>query len=205
MGIRHWLRVSPREQVTTSITGCPRELKRLLLIGGESVVSCDIAYAHHCFLPALIGARISYFREKHGSGADVGHYETELEQLIEFLGDGDYYSKWCRDTEDPVERQEKKLLLTMILNWPNAKCEGNGLYRRMRRAFPLTFRICEDIKRNDHRNLSKSLQYYTAKASTARFSMRRLQGIAAIPDVDAIICPERHKETVVCTDRTARL
>ena len=158
-GNKHWLRVSPREQVTTSITGCPRELKRLLLIGGEPVVSCDIAYAHHCFLPALIGARISYLRETHGSGADVCHYQAELEQLIEFLGEGDYYSKWCRDTEDPVERQEKKLLLTMILNWPNARCEGNGLYRRMRRAFPLTFRICEDIKRNDHRNLCKSLQY----------------------------------------------
>ena len=42
-GNRHWLRVSPREQVTTSVTGCPRELKRLLLIGGEPVVSCDIA------------------------------------------------------------------------------------------------------------------------------------------------------------------
>ena len=95
-GIKHWLRVSPRQQVTTSVTGCPRELKRLLLIGGEPVVSCDIAHAHHCFLPALIGARISYFREKHGSGADVCRYKAELEQLIEFLGDGDYYSKWCR-------------------------------------------------------------------------------------------------------------
>ena len=83
-GINHWLRVSPREQVTTSVTGCPRELKRLLFVNGEPVVFCDIAHAHHCFLPALIGARISYLRERHGSGADVGHYEAELERLIEF-------------------------------------------------------------------------------------------------------------------------
>ena len=116
--------------------------------------------------------------------------------MIEFLGDGDYYSKWCRDTEDPVEREEKKLLLTMILNWPNAKCDGNALYRGMRRAFPLAFRICEDIKRNDHRNLSKSLQYCTAKAINAALFEAQHLGIAAIPDVDAIICPKRHKETV---------
>ena len=195
-GNRHWLRINPREQVTTSVTGCPRELKRLLLIGEESVVSCDIAYAHHCFLPALLGARISHFREAHSSAANIGHYEAELKRLIEFLGEGDYYSKWCRDTEDPVERQEKKRLLNIILNWPNAKCEGNGLYQRMRRAFPLTFKVCEHIKRRDHRNLSKSLQFYTAKAINGALLEAQARGIAAIPDVDALICQARHKETV---------
>ena len=84
----------------------------------------------------------------------------------------------------------------MILNWPNARCEGNGLYRRIRRAFPLVFRICEDIKRNDHRNLCKSLQYCTAKVINGALLEAQAKGIVAIPDVDAIICPERHKETV---------
>jgi hypothetical protein len=195
-GIKHWLRVSPREQVTTSITGCPRELKQLLLIGGESAVFCDIAYDHHCFLSALLRARISYLREKHGSGADVCRYQAELEQLTEFLSDGDYYSKFCRDIHDPVEREEKKLLLTMILNWPNIKCERNALYRRLRTLFPLTFKICEDIKRKDYRNLSKSLQHYTAKAINGALLEAQAKGVVAIPDVDAIICPKRHKETV---------
>ena len=77
----------------------------------------------------------------------------------------------------------------MILNWPNAKCEGNALYRRMRQAFPITYRICEDIKRKDHRNLSKSLQYCTAKAINGALLEAQAKGIAAIPDVDAIICP----------------
>ena len=100
------------------------------------------------------------------------------------------------DKEDPVERQEKKFLLTMILNWPNAKCEGNALYRRMRQAFPLTFGICEAIKRKDHRNISKSLQYFTAKAINGALLAAQTQGIAAIPEVDAILCSSRHKETV---------
>ncbi len=128
-GVKHKLRISPRGQVTTSVTGCPREMKAFLLLDGEPVVFCDIAHAHHCFLPAILGARIEYLREKYGPEANTGHYEAELKRLIEFLGDGDYYSKWCRNTEDPVEREEKKLLLTMILNWQNAKCEGNALYR----------------------------------------------------------------------------
>ena len=70
----------------------------------------------------------------------------------------------------------RKLLLTMILNWPNAKCEGNGLYRRMRRLFRSTFRICEDIKRKDHRDISKSLQYYTAKAINGALLDAQAQG-----------------------------
>jgi hypothetical protein len=143
---------------------------------GEPVVFCDISHAHHCFLPALLGGRIDHHRQKHGSAADIGHYETELTELITFLSGGDYYAKWCRDAADPVEREEKKLLVTMILNWPNARCEGNALYRRMRRAFPLTFKICEAIKRNDHRNLCKSLQYCTARSSTAHFLKPRLSG-----------------------------
>ena len=98
--------------------------------------------------------------------------------------------------QDPVEREEKKFLLTMILNWPNAKCEGNGLYRRLRGVFPLTFKICEDIKRKDHRNLSKSLQHYTAKAINRALLEAQARGIAAIPDVDAIVCQQRHRKVV---------
>ena len=195
-GVKHKLRISPRGQVTTSVTGCPREMKVFLLLNGEPVVFCDIAHAHHCFLPAILGARIEYLREKYGPEANTGNYEAELKRLIEFLGDGDYYSKWCRNTEDPVEREEKKLLLTMILNWQNVKCESNALFRRMRRRFPLTFKICEDIKRKDHRNLSKSLQHYTAKAINRALLEAQARGIAAIPDVDAIVCQQRHGKVV---------
>lgn len=65
-GVKHKLRISPRGQVTTSITGCPREMKGFLLLDGEPVVFCDIAHAHHCFLPAILGARIEYLREEYG-------------------------------------------------------------------------------------------------------------------------------------------
>ena len=192
----HWVKINPRGQVTTSITGCPREMKLHLLLDGEAIALCDVACCHHNFLPTLVGDRIAHLRKAHGSLAEVGHYEAELKRLVDFLSDGDYYRKWCVNSEDDDEREEKKFLLTMILNWPNAKCEGNALYRRMRRAFPLTFRICEDIKRNDHRNISKLLQHLTAKAINGALLEAQAKGIVAIPDVDAIICPKRHKETV---------
>ena len=195
-GAVHWVRVSPRGQITTSVAGCPKMLKAQLLIDGEPAVSCDVSHAHHCFLPALIRDRIGYLR-KHSPRAFLGHYEAELRRLVEYLSEGDYYRKWCVDPADDAEREEKKGLVNVLLNLPNAKCEANGLYRRMHAAFPLTFRVCEDIKRQDHRNISKSLQYYTGEAINGALVTAQAQGIAAIPDVDALICQVSHKE-VVC-------
>ena len=53
-GVEHKVRVSPRGQVTTSLTGCPREMKPFLLLVGKPVAFCDISHAHHCFLPTLL-------------------------------------------------------------------------------------------------------------------------------------------------------
>ena len=106
-GGAHWVRVSPRGQITTSVSGCPKMLKAQLLIDGEQAVSCDISHAHHCFLPALIHDRISYLR-KQWPRAVVKHYESELGRLVQFLSDGDYYRKWCANPTDNGERNEKK-------------------------------------------------------------------------------------------------
>ena len=193
---KHRVTVSPTGQITTSISGCPRELKKFLLIDGEPVVSCDISHAHHCFLPRLLADRIQYLRKQHASEVEVSEIEAERISLIYFLSDGDYYAKWCRDPKSKTQRKEKKTLLNMLLNWPNLKCEGNKLYRYMRRRFPITFGICEVIKAKDHRNMSKSLQHYTAEAINGALLKAQALGIPAIPDVDAIICPKRHRETV---------
>jgi hypothetical protein len=67
----------------------------------------------------------------------------------------------------------------------------------MRHQFPLTFAVGEDIKRTDHRNISKLLQNLTAKAINDALLETQAKGIPAIPDVDSIICPTRHKK-VVC-------
>jgi hypothetical protein len=192
----HRIRQSPRGQITTSISSCPKILKKLLVLDGEQTVPCDISHAHHCFLARILGDRISYFQQEHGASAKTANHEKERIRLIAFLSEGDYYRKWCVNPNDDAERKEKKLLVNMILNWRNDKCAGNGLYKRMRRNFPFTFQVIEDIKRKDHRNISKHTQSYTAKAICGALLDVQGKGIAAIPDVDAIICPQRHREAV---------
>ena len=197
-GGSHLFRISPREQITTSVTGCPRELKPLLLLDGEPTVSCDISHAHFCFLPTLLGERIDHRREKNEpySSTGLADYEAELQRLIDLLSSSDFYARWCINPDDPTERKQKKQLLNVLLNSPTAKCEQNALYRRIRVEFPCTIGVIEDIKRKDHRNVSKPLQHRTAKAINGALLQAQEMGIAAIPDVDAIICQAPHKELV---------
>jgi hypothetical protein len=67
----------------------------------------------------------------------------------------------------------------------------------MRAELPCTISVIEAIKRESHRNVSKPLQHLTAKAVNDALFEAQAKGIPAIPDVDAIICPTRHKE-VIC-------
>ncbi len=73
----HTARISTRGQITTSISVCPRELKPLLQIDGESVALCDISHAHHCFLPRILGERIDYLRT-HANSSTIAAHEAEL-------------------------------------------------------------------------------------------------------------------------------
>jgi hypothetical protein len=59
-----------------------------------------------------------------------------------------------------------------------------------------TFRIVEDIKRNDHRNLSKQLHRFTADAIAEALLEVQREGIAAIRYIDALICQEEDRERV---------
>ncbi|GEM_PF-6812400 len=75
-------------------------------------------------------------------------------------------------------------------------CVESGDYRWLRQRFPCVFQVIEDIKRNDHRNISKPLQHFTAAAINSALIEAQKRGIIAIPEVDAIICQEQHKDTV---------
>ena len=72
----------------------------------------------------------------------------------------------------------------MMLNWPNPKAERNRLYRWMRATFPLTFGIIEDLKRDNHRIISRKLQNFTAQTINTALIKAQEQGIPAIPDVE---------------------
>jgi hypothetical protein len=182
-------------QISTNLSQCPKELKGELLLDGERVALCDISHAHHCFLPLLARDRGDYLKRNGAKPPFIAEHYTEADALAEFLSDGDYYRKLCINPDSEKERKEKKLLATMLLNFPNEKAKGNALYRRLRKQFPFTFGHLEDLKSKDHRSASKRFRHYTAKAINSALLRLQGQGIPAIPHVDEIICPESHRRT----------
>ena len=192
----HFVIVSVRGQITTSIGSCPRQLQPHLLLSGEPVVSCDISNAHWNFLPLILTNRLHHISGERDRGKYVNDGWHERNRLTAFLSQGDFYCAWCLDPKNDTERKEKKDLLNILLNKKNGECLGNRLYRRIAAEFPITFAIIEDIKRNDHRNLSKQLHRFTADTITAALLEVQREGIAAIPHVDALICQQKNRERV---------
>jgi hypothetical protein len=195
-GGNHFVRVSERGQITTSIGSCPRELQPHLLLHGVPTVTCDISNAHWNFLPSILANRLHHVSREAATEKYISAGWSEHDRLIALLSEHDFYRTWCVDPRNGDEREEKKIILNILLNKKNDDCERNVLYRRIRTEFPITFRIIEDIKRNDHRNLSKQLHRFTADAIAAALLEVQREGIAAIPHVDALICQEKHRVRV---------
>jgi hypothetical protein len=192
----HFVKVSERGQITTSIGSCPRDLHPHLLLDGEPIVSCDVSSAHWNFLSRILVKRLCHVSREPGCEKYVNDGWREHNRLIALLSDGDFYRTWCVDPQNDGERDQKKKLLTILLNKKNEKCQQNRLYQKIRAAFPITFAVIEDIKRDDHRNLSKQLHRFTADAIAAALLEVQGEGIAAIPHVDALICQQRDRERI---------
>jgi hypothetical protein len=195
-GGNHFVRVSERGQITTSLGSCPRELQPHLLLDGLPTVTCDISNAHWNFLPLILANRLHHVSGEPAREEYIRDGWRERGQLIALLSDGHFYRTWCVDSENEHERGEKKIILNILLNQNNEKCQSNRLYRRIKAEFPITFGVIEDIKRNDHRNLSKQLHRFTANAIAGALLEEQGKEIAAIPHVDALICQEKHRRTV---------
>jgi len=194
----HTMTVNTLGTINTSVSSLPRELKPHLTLCGEVTAVCDVSHAHHCFLPRFLHGRLRHFKERY-PGAVVCHLQAEHGRLIDFLSTGDYYRKWCENPEDDEERLEKKKLITTLLNMRNEVCAPIPLYRTMRSLFPHVFAVIEDIKRGDHRSLSKQLHRFTSDAINGALLAVQHLGLPAIPDTDAIICRHSDRERVCQT------
>jgi hypothetical protein len=166
----HFVDVSERGQITTSLGSCPCELRSHLLLDGSLIVSCDISNAHWNFLPRILVNRLHYVSREPGCEKYVNDGWREHNRLIALLSDGDFYRTWCFDPQSDGERDQKKNILNILLNKKNEDCGGNILYRRIRAEFPITFRIVEDIKHKDNRNLSKQLHRFTSDTTRRHYS-----------------------------------
>ena len=101
----------------------------------------------------------------------------------------------CRSSSNK-ERDEKKNILNVLLNRKMRTASGTVFTGKSEQTFPATLRAVEDIKRKDHRNLSKQLHRFTADAVAAALLEVQREGIAAIPHVDALICQQKDRERV---------
>jgi hypothetical protein len=191
----HEVKVNQLGTIYTALSNLPRELKPHLTLCGDAVALCDVAHAHHCFLPLLLRNRIDHFKRQ-DSAANVSALEIESKQLIQRLNEGDYYRSWCVLASDDNERAKIKKLATQLLNMPTTQGSRIPLYRRMAGAFPRTFQIIEAIKRDDHRNLSKQLQRFTSTAINGALEQLQREGITVIPDTDALICRKKDQSRV---------
>jgi hypothetical protein len=148
------------------------------------------------FCRLILENRLHHVSREPGREKYVGDGWREHGTLIALLSDGDFYRIWCVDAQNEDERDEKKTVPTILLNKKNEDCARNVLYRRIAAELPITFRIIEDIKRKDHRNLSKQLHRFTADAIAAALLEAQQDGIAAIRHVDALICQQKDRERV---------
>ena len=185
-GRTHTVNVDTLGTIHTTISSLPRTVKPYLTIDGEKTVHCDVSHMHHCLLPRILANRIAFMR-KTDPERDVAAMQAEHQRLVDRLSGPDYYRQWCQDPTDDDERKAKKGLINALLNMPNRKIVDNRFYQWMRGTFPHTFGSIDAIKRDDHRNLSKQLQRYTSNAINGALMELQQEGIAAIPQTDAII------------------
>lgn len=194
-GRMHKISVDSCGTITTSISSLPRDLKPHLTIDGEATASCDVSHMHHCFLPRILSDCIEHLRTHHPE-RDLSTMQAEHKRLVLALSGLDYYRSWCDDPADDDERSKVKTAACTVLNMTNRIANAIELYQRMKRNFPHTFTTIENIKGADHRNISKQLRRFTSNAINDALVEIQNEGIAAIPQVDAIICRERDQDRV---------
>lgn len=190
----HTVKVIRSGTIVTSLISCPRELKRLWFLDGEAVALCDISSAHWMFLPRFVSGRIEYCQKRGDPESSLAPLIAEMQRLIELCSSGTFYAQMCREGATPEDIKRTKGIANMLLNQPESKALKNVIWRGLHRRFPLCMGIVSDIKKDDHRNISRQLQHFTATAITAALLDMQAQGLPAVPDTDALIVRERDRD-----------
>ena len=190
----HTVDVKPSGLIVTSLISCPRPLKPHLVIEGEPVTLCDISSAHWMFLPRIVSNRIEYCRRRSDDENGLAPLKAELVRLIELCSSGSFYESTLSSTCTAVDIKQRKYLMNLLLNSPRAKAVNNCVWQSLRRQFPLCIAIIDAIKKHDHREISRQLQFFTANAVAAALLEMQAKGLPAIPDTDCLIVRERDRE-----------
>jgi hypothetical protein len=118
-------------------------------------------------------------------GRDTQDLEAELARYKATLETSDIYET----LGGTADRKKFKLTLLASLNMATSKAIHLSPYQSLKSAFPRLVGILEDIKKNDHRALSKQLQFFTAQIIEGATHEVQAAAIACLPDTDALIVP----------------
>ncbi|MDA1006321.1 MAG: hypothetical protein O3A87_07545 [Verrucomicrobia bacterium] len=182
------LSIDPAGHITTVVSGCPKELKPHLTLGGRPTEYCDISSAHFCILPRILQNRIDYLIKNGAPAKMIRDHEKEATRLRDTLSKRDLYADLCPEGAEKEARKKAKGLALVTLNMETAKARRIGIYRHLAELFPLTFAGIEALKRKG--NLHKQLRPHTATVIREALLALQAQGIPAIPDSDAMIVPD---------------
>ena len=182
------LSIDPARHISTAVSGCPREFKPHLTLGGRPTEYCDISSAHFCILPRILQNRIDHLTDTGAPAKTIREHEKEAKRLRDTLSNRDLYADLCPDGADKEEREKVKKLALTVLNMETEKAKLIWVYQHLSETFPLTFAGIEALKRNG--NLHKQLRPHTATVIREAILALQARGIPAIPDTDALIVPE---------------
>lgn len=168
---------------------CPRELKPHLLLTEKPVANIDMKAAHLVCLLCVGRDRVTWMRKQ---GIDTANLEVEIDRYKTTLESVDIYE----ELGGKLNRKEFKRTLLTSLNMATTKANKLPPYQKLKTKFPRIVRIIEDIKKNDHKALSKQLQFFTAQIiESALFEVQSLS-IPCLPDTDALIAPSEFESQV---------
>ena len=182
----HKATYDPSGTVTHHVMQCPRELKSHLLLDGKPSAIVDMKAAHLVILLCVGRDRVKWME---ANGRDAADLKAEIARYKATLESRDIYE----ELGGTADRKGFKKTLLSSLNMATSKAIHLPPYQKLKASFPRIVGIIQDLKKNDHRGLSKQLRHFTAKIiESATHEAQRME-IATLPDTDAMIVPSEYE------------
>ena len=182
----HRMRVDAMGTVHTPVSGCPKVIRRHVLLDGEAVAEADISGAHLVVLPKVYEpAFLKSYRVPH-TATDA---ERERQSLVAMIESGDVYGGGADD-----ERKKRKKEVLTSLNMSVTVQMAMEITQRLIAGRPILTATMGAVKAGDHRALSWWMQRWTSDIVNGAVVALDAEGIPSIPIVDCLMVRQRDED-----------
>jgi hypothetical protein len=182
----HRMTVDAMGTVHTPVSGCPKVIRRHVLLDGEAVAEADISGAHLVVLPKVYDpAFLKKYRVPH-TATDA---EEEKKSLVAMIESGDVYGGGADD-----ERKKRKKEVLTSLNMSVTVQMAMEITQRLIAGRPILAAAIGAVKAGDHRALSWWMQRWTSDIVNGAVVALDAEGIPSIPIVDCLMVRKRDEE-----------